>query len=151
MDLLNKIDMFVGNGYELSEEETAWQKHIKKELNGRNLGDMDDEETKKFFAQAKKSYKGGTNEGELTESYVLEMSAAEKEMYAIGAVDAINPTMGQIGMDFHDFYEKMKKSSKGRLKIGRVEFESLYNKALALKKGGMKAGSIEQELIKSLH
>lgn len=55
MDLLDKIDMFMG--YDVSEE-TAWQKHVKKELDGRNLGDMDDEETKEFFSNAKKSYKG---------------------------------------------------------------------------------------------
>lgn len=62
MDLLKKMDMFIG--YDVNEE-TAWQKHIKKELNGRNLGDMDDEETKEFFAQAKKSFKGETNEAKI--------------------------------------------------------------------------------------
>lgn len=64
MDLLDKISLYTFDGTYKDEvsEETAWQTHIKKELDGRSLGSMDDEETKKFFKDAKASFKGSTNE-----------------------------------------------------------------------------------------
>jgi hypothetical protein len=68
MDLLEKLELFSWDGeYKVEvNEESEWQAHIKKMLKGRNLGDMDDEETKAFFKEAKASYKGGsTDEGEL--------------------------------------------------------------------------------------
>lgn len=56
MDLLQKIDMFVG---ELNEE-SEYQMFVKKKLKelGKSLGDMGDEETKEFFAMIDKEWKG---------------------------------------------------------------------------------------------
>ena len=57
MDLLEKIDKFVG--YDINEE-SEYQKFVKTKLAdyGKSLGDMDDEETKKFFAMIDKEWKG---------------------------------------------------------------------------------------------
>ncbi len=54
MELLDKIDMMVGG----VNEESEYQKFVKKKLDGRSLGSMDDEETKEFFAMVKKEWKG---------------------------------------------------------------------------------------------
>ncbi|KFZ25659.1 MAG: hypothetical protein KQ78_02152 [Candidatus Izimaplasma bacterium HR2] len=55
MDLLEKIDLYVEN----INEESDYQKFVKKKLadTGKSLGDMNDEETKKFFLMLDKEWK----------------------------------------------------------------------------------------------
>lgn len=55
MDLLEKIDLYVGE----INEESEYQKFVKGKLAdaGKSLGDMNDEETKKFFAMIDKEWK----------------------------------------------------------------------------------------------
>ena len=56
MDLLEKIDMFIGSIY----EENGYQEFVNTKLKeyGKSLGDMDDEETREFFAMIDKEWKG---------------------------------------------------------------------------------------------
>lgn len=79
MDLLDKIDLYIGD--DGVNEENEWQSHIKSQLEkaGKSLGSMSDEETKKFFAAAKASYKGGTNEGELPPALQKAIAAKKKK------------------------------------------------------------------------
>ena len=55
MNLLEKIDLYIGD----INEESEYQKFVKGKLadTGKSLGDMDDEETKKFFAMIDKEWK----------------------------------------------------------------------------------------------
>lgn len=55
MNLLEKIDLYIGD----VNEESEYQKFVKGKLAdaGKNLGDMDDEETKKFFSMIDKEWK----------------------------------------------------------------------------------------------
>lgn len=55
MDLLEKIDMYVGDV-----NESKYNDFVKKKLEdgGKSLGEMSDEETKEFFAMIKKEWKG---------------------------------------------------------------------------------------------
>lgn len=57
MDLLDKIDMFIGYGVN---EETAYQKFFKKKMKEKGIGSPDelsDEEKKKFFDEIDKEWK----------------------------------------------------------------------------------------------
>ncbi len=77
MDLLNKIDMFVGYDINNINEETEYQKFFKKKLKEHDVSspvELDEESKKKFFSEIKKEWKGSTNES----WYMTEESAYQK-------------------------------------------------------------------------
>lgn len=55
MELLEKIDIFLGE--EDEKKDSKYQEFVKKKLGDRNLGDMDDKETKAFFDEVDKEWK----------------------------------------------------------------------------------------------
>ena len=57
MDLLDKIDLYTFDGEYKIDEASAYDAFVKKKLGDRNLGDMDDAETKTFFASVDKEWK----------------------------------------------------------------------------------------------
>jgi len=87
MDLLNKIDMFVGYTVEDINEETEYQKFFKKKLKAYNISspsELDDEKKKKFFDEIKKEWTSGkgekkTNEGELPPALKKAIEAKKKK------------------------------------------------------------------------
>jgi hypothetical protein len=61
-------------------EMNAWQEHIKSKLKGKSLGDMSDDETKKFFEDAKNTFDGKrTDEGELPPALKKAIEAKKKK------------------------------------------------------------------------
>ena len=81
MDLLDKIDLFTFNGeYTVEGDKAEYDKFVKAELakTGKSLGDMDDEETKEFFAMIDKKWKG--EDEETNEAYVEDEDEDEEHM-----------------------------------------------------------------------
>jgi hypothetical protein len=86
MDLLDKIGLFTFNGtYEapvVEGDKAAYDKFVKGELEktGKSLGDMDDEETKKFFAMIDKKWKGDDEKANEDMDYEEEEEEEEDEV-----------------------------------------------------------------------
>jgi len=108
------------------EEETAWQKHVKSQLNGRNLGDMDDEETKKFFAQAKKTFKGKVDENS-TDDAAATAKAAIGQLEKREDLDAAGKEILTKLKGMMDYYKKEGSFSPAQAK-------AIYNISQGLKK-----------------
>lgn len=84
MDLLDKITMFTFNGeYTVEGDKAEYDAFVKAKLakSGKSLGDMDDEETKEFFAMIDKEWKGEeTNENYEEEDEEEQMKNKKKDV-----------------------------------------------------------------------
>jgi len=79
MDLLGRIDMFVG--FDINEE-TEYQKFFNKKMKEWGIsspGDLDDDEKKKFFDEVDREWTGEKNESSVVEMDMKDEEECEEE------------------------------------------------------------------------
>jgi len=130
MDLLNKIDMFVGYDAKSVKEETEYQKFFKgklKEAGVKSPSELEGDKKTEFFNMIKKEWKGSTNESWYVTEETEYQKFFAKKLKATGK--------GIADMDDgekKEFFDMIKKEWKGSTNEG--DLPPALKKAIEAKK-----------------
>jgi hypothetical protein len=127
MDLLNKIDLFVGFDMESIKEETEYQKFFAKKLKEAGVKSpaefKSDDEKKEFFDMIKKEWKGSTNESWYVTEETEYQKFFAKKLKEAGVKSPAEFKSDDEKKEFFDMIKKEWKGSTNEEKKGKDEEE----------------------------